>query len=553
MSPGTRREVGLVYTFYSYKGGVGRTMAVANVAALLAKWGRSVLVVDWDLEAPGIERFFLERNPSLLEQRRATPGVADLISAKADGKDLDWSKCLLQAKVPDSSVPVSILSAGRDDECYSRKVQSFDFEKLFAEHGLGDYVEKLRQEWTSQFEFVLIDSRTGISDIGGICTIHLPDILVLLFTTTHPSLDGVLDVLKRARAGQQGLPFTRARLIGVPVPAREESRTANEMWLEWREIIAKRCEEVYKDWLPIGKTASEVLDRLRIPYIPYWSFGERLPVIEHGTSDPGDLGFWYEVLARLIAADLAWKDAVPETLPPDRLKVERARNDSWFDGQWRRPKKCMEEPGRRGFMEFSFYSPNESFDLPQDRLLAALRVAATKEIAGWDLVTVSQTEDRKPRSTGDGAVADTKEFYWAANGQGDFYGLGNFFEDERPAYHDKFLVRHQALWIAEAVLFSRRFFWGIGANGNCQIRFGLRYGGLKGRRLTMEFGRLENYVDHEVEAVSSEAHYFLSELDENLPRIVQRLFDPVCVVFDFFRPTESFYSQLIRESRGLLR
>lgn len=46
-----------IITFYSYKGGVGRSMALANVAWLLAK-KYNVLVIDWDLEAPGIHKFF---------------------------------------------------------------------------------------------------------------------------------------------------------------------------------------------------------------------------------------------------------------------------------------------------------------------------------------------------------------------------------------------------------------------------------------------------------------------------------------------------------------
>lgn len=49
---------GQLITFYSYKGGTGRTMALANVACLLAREGRRVLVIDWDLEAPGLHRFF---------------------------------------------------------------------------------------------------------------------------------------------------------------------------------------------------------------------------------------------------------------------------------------------------------------------------------------------------------------------------------------------------------------------------------------------------------------------------------------------------------------
>src|ERR1700730_129654 len=54
---------GKIITFYSYKGGTGRTMALANTACLLTQDKeaidkRSVLLIDWDLEAPGLHRFF---------------------------------------------------------------------------------------------------------------------------------------------------------------------------------------------------------------------------------------------------------------------------------------------------------------------------------------------------------------------------------------------------------------------------------------------------------------------------------------------------------------
>ena len=47
-----------IVTFYSYKGGVGRSMALANIAVLLARRGLKVLMVDWDFEAPGLDRYF---------------------------------------------------------------------------------------------------------------------------------------------------------------------------------------------------------------------------------------------------------------------------------------------------------------------------------------------------------------------------------------------------------------------------------------------------------------------------------------------------------------
>src|SRR2546427_3158010 len=98
MSTDPRRKPGIVYTFYSYKGGVGRSMALANVAALLAKWGKTVLVVDWDLEAPGIERFFEPKTAQLGPRRRKTPGMVDLIAAVGMGHPLDWRKCVLKIR-----------------------------------------------------------------------------------------------------------------------------------------------------------------------------------------------------------------------------------------------------------------------------------------------------------------------------------------------------------------------------------------------------------------------------------------------------------------------
>ena len=68
-----------VITFYSYKGGSGRSMALANVAWVLASNGERVLVIDWDLEAPGLHRYFA---PFLTDKhltRTSSQGVIDFL------------------------------------------------------------------------------------------------------------------------------------------------------------------------------------------------------------------------------------------------------------------------------------------------------------------------------------------------------------------------------------------------------------------------------------------------------------------------------------------
>src|ERR1044072_5884513 len=66
---------GRIVTFYSYKGGTGRSMALANFAWILAASGKRVLAIDWDLEAPGLHRYFRPflTDPELVE----TAGLID--------------------------------------------------------------------------------------------------------------------------------------------------------------------------------------------------------------------------------------------------------------------------------------------------------------------------------------------------------------------------------------------------------------------------------------------------------------------------------------------
>jgi hypothetical protein len=69
-------DVGQIVTFYSFKGGTGRTMALANVAWILAANGKRVLVADWDLESPGLHRFF---QPFMETKVNRKAGIVDFI------------------------------------------------------------------------------------------------------------------------------------------------------------------------------------------------------------------------------------------------------------------------------------------------------------------------------------------------------------------------------------------------------------------------------------------------------------------------------------------
>ena len=549
------RQRGIVYTFYSFKGGVGRTMAMAIVAALLAKWGRSVLVVDWDLEAPGIERFFIGDNSEAARLRASKPGVVDLILAHASGEKLDWRECLLEfrpgEKSPPSS-PVSIITAGRGGEDYVGRMQSLDFEKLFAERGLGSYIEELRDEWISQFEFVLIDSRTGVTDIGGICTVHLADVLVPLLTTTDSSVEGTLEIVERARKAQERLPLDRRRLLAVPVPSRDESRTEYEKAAQWKSVFAERFRDLYSDWLPTGIKSQDAVDILRIPYVPYWSFGERLPVIEEGTSDPASLGYAYEVLARLIEARLDWYEALEgHTLLPPPIRTPRSVDSQWLERHRLIAIQALAKFGREGFMEVNHICLNASVERSQTELLAAAKQSAVPTF-GWPIgLVLENREESRPRPTNEGIVArvdgGTTFDYWTLAKNGDFYTLRSLFEDERAEMAVFFNTR--IVQVTEALLYAVDLYKSLGVELNASIGITIRHGGLRGRELTATTNRVwwqptKNLYEDEVSATVT---FKLGTFEGNAVDLVKRLCEPLFVLFDFAEIRDETYQQIVTD------
>lgn len=295
--------MGQVITFYSYKGGVGRSMALANVAVLLSGWGFKTLMIDWDLEAPGLENFFREYTD--------VPGIAGkngileyLTAAQKNGKKLDWRDYITTIKTPLSKEPIHLMPAGKRDADYFKRLREFDISKFYDEHNGGKVIENLRQELKSEYDFILVDSRTGVTDVGGICTIQMPDMLVLLFTPTEQGLSGIKFIADSARKGQQNLPNARKRLLVLPVPTRIDSNTEFKISQEWTERFARDLASYYMDWLPAGISPTRFIEHTKLPYVPYFSYGEKLPVIEQGMDDKGGLGYAYENLAALIANSL---------------------------------------------------------------------------------------------------------------------------------------------------------------------------------------------------------------------------------------------------------
>src|SRR5688572_17697714 len=161
---------GKIVTVYSYKGGTGRSMILANVAWILASQGKRVLAVDWDLEAPGLHRYF---QPFLVDNDlSSSDGVIDFVTDFAmeamtpikgqKGEMRDWyiehANILRYAVSLDWDFPdrgtLDFISAGRQTPSYSSKVNSFNWQNFYDRFGGGVFFEATKEKIRSEYDYI---------------------------------------------------------------------------------------------------------------------------------------------------------------------------------------------------------------------------------------------------------------------------------------------------------------------------------------------------------------------------------------------------------------
>jgi hypothetical protein len=285
---------GQVTTFYSYKGGAGRTFLLANVGWLLARWGRKVLCLDWDLEAPGLYRYLAPDAP-------LRDGVLDIIlSLRAEADLPAWRDLRHEVGGPwVGDGALHLIGAGRGDDRFVSRVQGLRWDDLSA-LGLETALERVRAEWVEEYDHVLIDSRTGITDVGGICAAQLPDLLVVAFTAAHQSLDGAVDVARRAQSARANMPLDRGGFPVLPVPCRIHTGEEELLEKEWSHRFETRLEPLFAPWKDLKVRTHEYISHLRVCERARWSFGEQVPVRTEALDDPNRISYAFANIAALV-------------------------------------------------------------------------------------------------------------------------------------------------------------------------------------------------------------------------------------------------------------
>lgn len=195
----------MVFTFYSYKGGVGRTHLLTNIASYLCYYKkRKVLLIDWDLEAPGIHFYFNKKNEEI-----KTKGLIDILNEQIsvlintdkevltendfynplqdENTKNQYIQNLITAK---NGGKIDLLPATLYTEGYHTKIEDFDWIKFYDDQYGGSYLLWLKAQLKKQYDYVLIDSRTGFNDYSGICNVLMPDMNIVVVAPNEQNFEG---------------------------------------------------------------------------------------------------------------------------------------------------------------------------------------------------------------------------------------------------------------------------------------------------------------------------------------------------------------------------
>jgi len=230
-----------IVTFYSYKGGVGRSLLAANIGILSARRGKTLLW-DLDIEAPGLHNI-----SGLTPAKTVKEGFFEwMISWQESGrpsKDADFGKLVKLACQTPEQDRLFILPAYGDNKDFAGLYQSVrwdDFLVRDLDSGLALFRGILDAFGKAGFETVMLDSRTGITDIGGLLAVLLPHATVLVGNYGRQNTKGLAHVWQALQPAHEGRiaprgalpPLTRI-LVASPIADELDLRAkGEEIWKE---------------------------------------------------------------------------------------------------------------------------------------------------------------------------------------------------------------------------------------------------------------------------------------------------------------------------------
>jgi len=266
--------------FYSYKGGVGRSSLLLNVADTMARQDElRIVIADWDLHAPGLTHLYDLGDPRGDGPHR---GVMDMLQDLAgEAEEVLDPYALVHPTRQSHHLPGAgelwLMPAGRvGTEEYAKQMDLLHpaLAKLrpngkpLLEWMLERIEAGFRERDERPPDYVFLDARTGLTDIGTILLSPAADRIVLVHSLNSQNLLGLEHTLRRlVGALPRGQAAHRVVRVCSPVPFGEEAWKAERME-EATRIVAEvfGCDPTEAGRMPTV---------LEIPYHPSLALSDR--------------------------------------------------------------------------------------------------------------------------------------------------------------------------------------------------------------------------------------------------------------------------------------
>lgn len=235
-------------TFYSYKGGTGRSLSLANAAIYLTTLGFKVVALDFDLEAPGLHyKFSRSEDGSPLAVRKGIVDYVNIFLVEGEVK-LPLEEFLVRVEIPgvDKDLLYLVPAGFVPSSEYWSKLARINWHELFyskGAKGVQIFMElKARISEELKPDFLLVDSRTGITEMGGVATTLFADKIICLVSPTPENMQGARAVLRSLQRSRREVEKSELEIM-VAVSRLPLMKVADNE----RELIERISNEMNED------------------------------------------------------------------------------------------------------------------------------------------------------------------------------------------------------------------------------------------------------------------------------------------------------------------
>ncbi len=292
-------------SFFSFKGGVGRTQALLNTAYILARKKYFVVIMDMDIHAPGLS-LMPEMAPA---KATKTPGLIDFLVDVFDKDNeyiIDLEDIVYQPKfikeINDPSfkgdimfLPCGHLKTNEDARAYHRKLRELPLNSLNDLRTFGkntailDEIKNHLEDLTSKKlkaktpDFLFIDSRTGFTEISDMVISQASDHVVSVFGLNEQNRRG-LEIILSEILNDESYPINnlpgRLSIVLSPVPDGEESLKADSF-----NLINNALQKIAR-WDDSRNSKEAMPEIFTIPYHPVLALTENIISRDYPDSRP---------------------------------------------------------------------------------------------------------------------------------------------------------------------------------------------------------------------------------------------------------------------------